>query len=63
MKNIKYIAFRILSGILAILFFAMVPVIFMATDGWRKAGVIPVVGFGIIFLISLASQRFDFIKS
>ena len=48
---------RILGGILACLFLAVAPVIMFSAEGWRKAGVIPVVGFGILFAIHALRGR------
>lgn len=47
----KEVVMRTLSGIVACSFFASAPIIFFAAESWRKAGVIPVIGFGILFLL------------
>jgi len=46
---LKEVVMRILSGITACLFFASVPIMFIAAETWRKIGIIPIIGFGLLF--------------
>jgi hypothetical protein len=51
MNEIKIIIFRILSGLLGVVFLIIAPVILIAGEGWQKAGAIPGILFGILFLL------------
>lgn len=49
MKSNKII--RILAGLLGVAFLAVSPLFYLGMDGSRKFVVIPIVGFGLLFLI------------
>lgn len=42
----RHFILRMLCGVSALLFFGMVPVIFMCASDWQKLGLIPVAYFG-----------------
>jgi hypothetical protein len=46
------IIMRIAAGVVALLFFAITPVLFICAEGWwRKLGAIPGIGFGVVFAL------------
>ena len=58
MSQCHGIILRIAAGLVALLLFAMAPVLFMCAEGWwRKLGAIPGIGFGIVFAMHAIGGR------